>query len=227
MIPIIVKRTSEERINHLYHLVMIFMIGCFIGVIYETIYCYFQFGYFESRKGLIYGPFNAVYGLGAVVLTECLKNKKSLLSLFANGFLIGGIVEYMCSWIQETLFGSLSWDYSHYFLNFDGRTSVFHMIGWGIMAVLFMAYLYPIMIKVLDRLQEKRRMLTTALISSFFIINMAISGYANIRQQERFDGIKATNFLQHFFDKYYPDEFLEKIYPNKKKPEEIRKKKTP
>ncbi len=223
MIPIIVKQSKEERLNHFYHVMMIFMIGCFLGVVYETIYCYFQFGYFESRRGLIYGPFNAVYGVGAVVLTECLKNKKSLVSLFVNGFLLGGLVEYMCSWVQETFFGTLSWDYSKYILNFDGRTSVFHMLGWGLMALVFMAYLYPVFIKVLDLVPRDRRFLITLGITVFFVINMAVSAYANVRQEERSRGIEATSGLQHFFDKHYPDERLEKIYPNKKKAAEMKK----
>lgn len=38
-------------------LVWIFVIGCIIGFIVETLWCYARWGKIESRKGLIYGPF--------------------------------------------------------------------------------------------------------------------------------------------------------------------------
>lgn len=41
-----------------YKLVWIFIIGCVIGFGVEMVWCYVQHGYFESRKGLIYGPFS-------------------------------------------------------------------------------------------------------------------------------------------------------------------------
>ena len=45
----------------------VFLIGSIFGVVMETIVSYFQYGDFESRKGLIYGPLNPVYGFGAVI----------------------------------------------------------------------------------------------------------------------------------------------------------------
>lgn len=41
----------------------IFIIGSILGYIYEMIVVLFQKGYFESRQGLIYGPFTPVYGV--------------------------------------------------------------------------------------------------------------------------------------------------------------------
>ena len=55
-----------------YKLVWIFTVGCLIGFAVETVWCYVQYGHFESRKGLIYGPFSPVYGFGAVLLTLAL-----------------------------------------------------------------------------------------------------------------------------------------------------------
>lgn len=217
MVPFITKKKKEERLNHIYDIVLLFTIGCFIGVVYETIYCYFQFGEIQSRRGLIYGPFNPVYGIGAIALTEFLKDKKSLLSLFLNGCLLGGVVEYLCSWVQETIFLSTSWDYSNYLFNFDGRTSLFHMIGWGLMSMFFMAYLYPLLMRLLERIpKDKRKWLTLGLII-FFTFDIFISAYANIRQEERARQIKASTKIQKFFDKYYPDERMNKIYPKKKR----------
>ena len=41
----------------------VFLIGSIFGVIMETIISYFQYGNFESRRGLIYGMGHAIYTL--------------------------------------------------------------------------------------------------------------------------------------------------------------------
>ena len=45
----------------------IFIIGSVLGYIFEMIVALFQKGFFESRQGLIYGPFTPVYGIGGIV----------------------------------------------------------------------------------------------------------------------------------------------------------------
>ena len=52
-----------------YKLFWIFLVGCVIGCLVEMLWCYLNEGFFESRQGLIYGPFSPVYGLGAVLFT--------------------------------------------------------------------------------------------------------------------------------------------------------------
>ena len=40
-----------------YKLFWIFLVGCVIGCLVEMLWCYLNEGFFESRQGLIYGPF--------------------------------------------------------------------------------------------------------------------------------------------------------------------------
>lgn len=206
---------KKQRIDFFYKTIVLFTVGCFLGCVFETVLCFFQRGYFESRKGLIYGPFNAVYGLGITAVVLVLENYKKNSSLFLAGALTGGGIEYFCSWIQERLFGTISWDYSHYFLNFDGRTSLYHMIWWGILALLFMRVLYPKVINFIQKGNENKRFVIALLLTIFFAFDLSISGYANYRQAERVKGIQATTSLQSFFDRHYPDSFLNRIYPNR------------
>ena len=55
-----------------YKLLLVCFIGSFFGVIIEMLWCLVSRGYIESRAGLVYGPFNLLYGFGAVVLTVTL-----------------------------------------------------------------------------------------------------------------------------------------------------------
>ena len=107
----------------------VFLIGSIFGVVMETIVSYFQYGDFESRKGLIYGPLNPVYGFGAVIFMIFLVKYKNPLKVFFGGMLLGGGFEYLCSIIQEKVFGTTSWDYSGHAFNIGGRTSLFIMIS--------------------------------------------------------------------------------------------------
>ncbi len=206
---------KKERIENYYKIVILFTIGCFLGCVFETLLCFAQRGYFESRKGLIYGPFNPVYGIGVTGIVLVLEKYKKNMSYFLIGALTGGIIEYLCSWIQEKLFGTLSWDYSNYFLNFDGRTSIYHMIWWGILSLVFMKLVYPKIEEIIKNTAKRHHLKIAIGITIFFVINSLISGYASYRQKERAQNIKATTIYQKIFDKYYPDEFLDKIYPNR------------
>ena len=111
---------AERRQKHfaqginLYKLLLVCFVGSFAGVVVESLWCLLRHGYLESRAGLVYGPFNLLYGAGTVTLTIALyrfRNRGPWLS-FLGGMLVGSVVEYVCSWGQEALFGSRSWDYS-------------------------------------------------------------------------------------------------------------------
>lgn len=105
----------------------IFIIGSISGYVFEMLVVFFQKGFFETRKGLIYGPFIPVYGIGAVIYYMILRNiqNKGYLKIFLITMILGGITEYVCSYIQEKVFGTISWDYSYLIFNINGRTSIF------------------------------------------------------------------------------------------------------
>ena len=99
------KNKLREELTILF---WIFIIGSIAGFIFEITVVFFQKGHFELRQGLIYGPFIPVYGIGAilyyVVLNKIkLKNK---LQIFLITMLLGGLTEYLCSFMQEKLFGT-------------------------------------------------------------------------------------------------------------------------
>ena len=89
-----------------YKVALICIAGSFAGVVVEILWCLFRNGYIESRSGLVYGPFNPVYGIGAVVMTLALyryRNRSSSISFF-GGAVVGSVIEYLLSWGQESRF---------------------------------------------------------------------------------------------------------------------------
>lgn len=194
-----------------------FVFGSIFGYLHEMILHYIKHGFWESRQGLLYGPFSQVYGLGAMFFAITVARFKKSRTVFLVGALLGGFFEWFCSIIQEFLFGTVSWDYSRYFLNINGRTSLFHAICWGIIGLLFVKLAYPPLLKSVTFFNNKYGWILTIGLAIFLAINIILSICAGIRQDARERGKQATTTVERIIDDWYPDEQMNKIYPNRKK----------
>lgn len=213
---------EEQRKHHfaqgmnLYKILLVLAVGSFAGVVVEMLWCYLRHGYFESRRGLVYGPFNLLYGAGAAVLTLALykyRNRGYLWS-FGGGFVVGSVLEYLCSWGQEMLLGSRSWDYSNKPLNLNGRICLAYSIFWGVLGVLWIKDLYPRMAKWILKLPDRfGRGLTWAL-TIFLVFDAAVSCVTVARWSQRLEGKPAANAFWELVDDRFPDERMERIFAN-------------
>ena len=205
----------KKEINF-YKLIWIFMIGSFLGCIVETLWCFIRHGYFQNRQGLLYGPFIPVYGVGCVFCTIFLfkiaHKRGSLIFIISTVF--GGICEYICSWVQEQMTGTISWDYSRASLSIGGRTSVEYCVFWGILGVFFIKEVYPLFNAIIKHFSEKTIKITTYIFIIIMVPNMILSTLAVRREVERINHIPATNTVDVFLDKHYPTSYLKKVYPN-------------
>ena len=174
---------QEKQQNHFarglngYKLMLICFVGSFLGVVIETLWCLLRHGYIESRAGLVYGPFNLLYGAGAVVLALALyrfRNRGRWLS-FLGGMLVGSVVEYVCSWGQEALFGSRSWDYSAMPFNLNGRICLLYSCFWGVLGVLWIKDVYPRMAKWILKVPNRPGKIITWCCTIFLAFNAVIS----------------------------------------------------
>lgn len=72
----------------IWRLMLYFFIYSIIGFIIETIFGLITKGVLESRKSFLYGPFCAIYGLGAVLMIPSLTRfNKNNFTLFVRWFL--------------------------------------------------------------------------------------------------------------------------------------------
>lgn len=206
---------KKKIINTVIKLFWVFMIGSLIGYMVESIVGLVQEGHWVSRKGLIYGPFIPVYGIGMIAYYFTVPKIKGMPKVFLYSMLMGGLVEYMCSFVQEKCFGTVSWDYSQLWLNINGRTSLLHCLYWGTGGILFIKYVYPIIEHMGAYIGDMNfRNLTTALIV-FMIFNVSISYLAANRQEARMRKIEPSSKMDFFLDKYYPDSVMDRVYANK------------
>ena len=201
----------------------LFIVGSLIGFAFENVLTIFK-GKEVLRKGLIYSPFIPVYGAGLLLLFGVyskinFKKKniiKEIIIIFILGFILGGITEYLFSYLQEKIFGTISWDYSYLKYNFDGRTSIFHMCIWGLLSVIFYELILPILKKGIKLLDNKIIRLILIIISIFVLIDISISTVACLRREERRNNIMPNNKAEELLDKYYPDNYIDSIFNNAK-----------
>ena len=125
-----------------------FILGCLLGTYYEEILWYIRFGEVTNRDGLIYTPLSPIYGVGVLIFVLLLgrhNESRNLLKTFIYASLIGGMTEYITGFIASNFFGVKFWDYSNYFLNIQGLTTIPFMAFWGIGGTILMKVIYPVL----------------------------------------------------------------------------------
>ena len=209
---------KKSILKELIILFWVFIIGSILGYIYEMILVLLQKGYFESRQGLIYGPFIPVYGIGGMVYYMILSNVKTRnkVKIFLITAVLGGTTEYLCSFVQEKVFGTISWDYSYLTFNLNGRTSLLHCTYWGTAGILYSVYISPKIEKLKENIEKNSLKIVTAVLTVFMVWDITISCLAAGRQYSRKNNIEPLNRLDAYLDEHYPDEVIDRVYANKK-----------
>lgn len=201
-----------------YKLVSLFFIGAFLGDIVETIFCLITVGELMSRSSVVYGPFSIVWGLACALMTAILYKyrEKSDRYIFVFGTVLGGAYEYICSVFTELVFGTVFWDYSDFAFNLGGRINLLYCFFWGIAAVVWMKGIYPLISRWVEKIPMRAGKIICNFMIVFMVINMLMSGIALGRYSERQTGKVQQSTVGEFFDEHFPDERMERIYPNAK-----------
>ncbi len=149
------KKFSTTKNNNLHLYILYFFIFAFAGWLMETIYSFIILGHFTMR-GFLYGPICPIYGYGALILIIFLaKYKNNFIKLFAYASVVCSAFEYYTSYILEVLFHSYWWNYKNDFLNLNGRISFFYTIAWGVIAIVFVGFIYPFIDKKMNNIIPK------------------------------------------------------------------------
>ena len=199
-----------------YKIVLLLIIGAFLGDLVETIFCRVTAGVWMSRSSFVWGPFSIVWGVALAAATMLLYRYRNYSDrfLFFMGTFLGGAYEYTCSVLTELCFGKVFWDYSKIPFNLGGRINLLYCFFWGIAAVVWIKGIYPVMSAWIEKIPMKFGKEATWLLLIFFCVDIAVSGLALVRSSEREKGIPADSVWQQVMDEHYGDEVLKKIYPN-------------
>ncbi len=201
-----------------------FIIYSVIGYIIETLFGMVTKGVWESRQSFLYGPFCAIYGLGAVVMILALKYfNKNYNTLFIGGFIVGSIVEYIVSWYGDVFLNVKWWDYSDMPLNINGRICVFFSLFWGFLAIYLMAYANPRVDRLINRIKGKfalkKLKVITMIIIVFMFVDCVLTGIAiklfMVRKVHEYDlNVSNKQEIEEVYNVVYGNEDLNNLVTN-------------
>ena len=234
-----VKKNKTIFVFSIWRLIAYFIIYSVLGFVIETAFGAVTKGVIESRKSFLYGPFCAIYGLGAVVMILCLQPfKKNNNTLFWGGFVVGSVIEYLVSLIGELIFHVIWWDYSDMPLNINGRVCVYFSIFWGLLGIYLVSYINPKIDKLINfikrKISDKALKIIEMITAVFLIVDCILTAYAlkafyirmvklhniNIGNVEmidkEYDKMYGNKKKSDFIYKYLGDEKMIKTLPNLK-----------
>lgn len=210
------RSAAEQTPLTLYRVFWVFLIAGVAGDLIEVVFWLVTRGELTSRSSLLYGPFSIVWGAGAVLLTLVFHrmDDQSTGRIFMTGTVLGGVYEYICSWLQEALFGACFWDYRHLPLNLNGRVNLVFCLFWGAVAIVWVRAAYPALCAFVRRIPRLRGRRLAALAAAFLIFSTVLSAAALCRMDQRREGVPALSAAARFLDERFPDSVLHARYPN-------------
>lgn len=138
---------SDSQIFLLF--IMYSMFGWFCEVLYVGIFFEHKF----VNRGFLHGPICPIYGFGGLIVMHGLRNwTGTWIQLFFATALLCSALEYVSSWLLETMFQTKWWDYSNKKFNLNGRICLLNSSLFGVMGVVFVHYIEPLILSLLNLL---------------------------------------------------------------------------
>lgn len=160
-----------------------FMMYSVIGWLYEVILEVFIYKWGFSNRGVLFGPYCPIYGVGALIFIlivgRILKDKKRkekillIPVVFILCMVIATSIELIASYLCEWLLGSWPWQtYVDYKYNFQGRIALSPSLRFGLGGILFLYIIQPLYERLYSKLSNKVVNILFYLIGSLFIVDI-------------------------------------------------------
>ena len=144
-----------------------FMMYAILGWCYEVVLETFIYRWGFSNRGVLFGPYCPIYGVGALTFILCLgklmkkKDKRWLniikpVLIFIGCMLIATGIELVASYILELATGSWPWQtYVDYKYNFQGRIALSTSLRFGLGGTIFLYIVQPLFEMLLSKPNKK------------------------------------------------------------------------
>ena len=127
------------------------------------------------NRGVLYGPWLPIYGIGALGIygLKPLKKHPALLFLFCVA--VAGVVEYILGYVGIRFFGLRLWDYRGLFLNIGGIICFRSVVSFGIMGVAFHYLLEPMGEKLYRKIPVSTTCFVCIFLAALFLEDCILS----------------------------------------------------
>lgn len=195
----------------------IFIFGCVFGWLVEGLWTYFKKGLLINHSALVIGPFNIVYGIGALVLSVVLHNlqKKKNITIFVTSFIAGSVLEYVLSYLMEMMFGFTAWTYYHKPFNLHGRICLTYSLFWGVLGLIWLRLIYPHLIKLIRSFKLKDSTKFMKIMIVFLVVDAMLTIGAINRGKVYEQGMEPRNRTEAMYDKYFGVDYLNNMFNNR------------
>lgn len=110
---------------------------------------------------------------------------------------------------MQSAFGIVAWDYSGTFLSIDGRTNFMFMCFWGILGVMWVKFLLPILLWMINKIPWKLRYALTVVCFVFMVVDVVLTVQTIDCWYLREAGHAPNTPLEEFFNKHYDNAYME------------------
>lgn len=162
-----------------------FMLYSMIGWIYEVVLEVVIYRWGFSNRGVLYGPYCIIYGVGALILIFSLGrlqkqricmgkvNITPILVFFGIVF-ITTAVELAGSYIMEFATGNWMWDYRRFAFNFEGRIALNPSLRFGIGGMIFLYLFQPLFSRMDEKMSSRAFNIITGIMGAAFLIDIIV-----------------------------------------------------
>ena len=165
---------TEQKADQLCYLFLIFLTGCLVGWIYEEIFYWVTEGMLRNR-GILYGPWLPIYGVGAMAIYAMKPVKKQPVLLFLLCAAVSGIVEYIIGYAGLHLFGLRLWDYRGLLLNIDGIICLRSVLSFALMGLVFHYWLEPAAERMVKKMNPRTVRSVCLFLLLLFLVDCVLS----------------------------------------------------
>ena len=164
-----------------------FLMYSFVGWFYEVFLevVVYQWGY--SDRGVLFGPYCPVYGVGALAFLLCFRRLMEKrepkwfrwikpLVVFAGCMVVATAIQLATSYILEALTGAWPWQtYVDYAINFQGRIALSPSVRFGLGGLLFLYVLQPLFEKLVGCMPQDTLNRVSTLLAILFALDCAVT----------------------------------------------------
>lgn len=159
---------SETKLQKIKKLFIYFILYAIIGWCYEVFLEVVVYNWGFSNRGVLFGPYCPVYGVGAlaflftiyrIIRNKTIKEKIILIPLvFLGCMFIATMIELITSYLCEWIIGSWPWQtYARdYNIHFQGRIALSPSIRFGLGGAVFLYILQPLFEKLTSKMNDKK-----------------------------------------------------------------------
>lgn len=153
--------------QYIQKLFLCFMMYAVLGWCYEVVLETFIYRWGFTNRGVLFGPYCPVYGVGALSFLGCfnwLMKKRNIkwlniikpVLIFLGCMAVATLIELIASYILEAATGAWPWQtYERYKYNFQARIALSTSLRFGLGGTVFMYLIQPLFNWILSKPNRK------------------------------------------------------------------------